>query len=291
MPWIHRCLTSLRESSQPTDVFIVDNCSSDGTREYIPSHFPEALWFPQERNLGFGQGNNIGLRYAIDNGYDYVLLLNQDAYLGVDALEKMLAVSDGKSLLSPLHLNGNGNSLDPMFRVSMRNSIEENSYLDDLVLRGRENVKTSYTATEICAACWFMPVSLLNEVGGFNPLFFHYSEDNNYYQRMVYHGIKTILVPSASVCHDREGGHGNVSAYNHKRLHRDFLVILDNINIGVFKIFQKLTVLLFICLLKDMPSGRYKFGGWSREMLWMIFNIGKIAKSRRTEKQKGASWL
>lgn len=291
MPWIHHCLTNLRESSQLTDVFIVDNCSADGTREYIPTHFPEVIWEPQDRNLGFGQANNIGMRYAIDNGYDYVLLLNQDAYLGFDALEKMLAVSDGRSLLSPLHLNGKGDSLDPMFRVSIRNSIEENSYLDDLVLRGRDSVKASYSATEICAACWFMPISLLKEVGGFNPLFFHYSEDNNYYQRMVYHGVKTILVPSASVCHDREGGHGNVKAYNHKRLHRDFLVILDNINIGLPKMFLDLIKLLFICILKDLPSGQYRLGGWSREMLWMMVNVGKIRKSRKIEKQKGASWL
>lgn len=289
MQWIHRCLTSLRESSQPTDVFIVDNCSTDGTREYIPSHFPEALWYPQDRNLGFGQGNNIGLRYAIDNGYDYVLLLNQDAYLAADALEKMLAVSDGESVMSPLHLNGTGEKLDPMFKVSMKMSCDVNDMMDDLLLKGK--AEECYQSAEIGAACWFMPLSVIKRIGGFNPLFFHYSEDNNYYHRLTFHGVKMIVVPGATVRHDRKELYGNVVAFNAKKTHRDILLIMCNINGGTFYILSQLVKTWMIYHFYLLPKKGYRIGSFSKEILWSITHYSVLKNSRRKERSEGQTWL
>ena len=84
--WADRCLQSLEESSVPVTSIFVDNCSVDGTRDYIPSRYPQVVWLPQDHNLGFGQANNVGIRYALNHGADYVLLLNQDAALSTDAL-------------------------------------------------------------------------------------------------------------------------------------------------------------------------------------------------------------
>ena len=68
--WIDRCISSLRVSTVPVEIIIVDNDSIDGTREYVPANFPEVIWMPQEKNLGFGQGNNVGIRYALDHRAD-----------------------------------------------------------------------------------------------------------------------------------------------------------------------------------------------------------------------------
>lgn len=289
MPWIHRCLTNLRESSQPTDVFIVDNCSTDGTREYIPSHFPEALWCPQDKNLGFGQGNNIGLRYAIDHAYDYVLLLNQDAYLAADALEKMLAVSDGKSVMSPLHLNGTGEKLDPMFKVSMKMSCDVNDMMDDLLLKGK--AEKCYQSAEIGAACWFMPLSVIKKIGGFNPLFFHYSEDNNYYHRLTFHGVKMIVVPESRVCHDRKDLYGNIAAFNAKKIHRDILLIMCNINGGMFYILSQLVKTWMVYHFYLLPKKNYRLGSYTKEILWSIMHYSVLKNSRRNERSEGKTWL
>ena len=163
--WIDRCLQSLQASTVPITAIVVDNLSTDGTREYLPAHYPDTIWLPQDRNLGFGQANNVGIRYALEHQADYVLLLNQDAALAPDAIEKMLAVSDGESLLSPLHLNGDGTRIDELFRYSLRQSV--NLMADDLLIRYQ--LSPSYESAEICAACWFMPVALIRKIGGFNP--------------------------------------------------------------------------------------------------------------------------
>lgn len=285
MKWVDRCLGSLRQSTVGITPIVIDNGSTDSTRSYLPEHFPEAVWMPQERNLGFGAANNLGMRYALANGADYVLLLNQDAWIEPHTLELLLRESDGQPLLSPLHLNGAGTRLDYFFRTSLRNT--KNELYDDLLL---DCVQPHYESTEICAACWLMPRALLEQVGGFNPLFFHYSEDNNYYHRMVYHKVKTLLVPAAKVYHDR-GMYGNAQAFNRKRLHRDFVLALTDINHSLLHNFAKLFALIYTCYKRDLPRHAYKPGAWLLEFCTIWGNLPRIIASRQAEKKTGLTWL
>ena len=284
--WIDRCMKSLEESTVPVVPVVIDNGSTDGTREHLPAAYPDAVWMPQDRNLGFGQANNLGLRYALEHEADYVLLLNQDAALAPDAIEKMLAVSDGKSLLSPLHLNGDGTRIDEMFRYSLRQS--DNLMNDDLLIR--HQLAPSYESGEICAACWLMPIALIRMIGGFNPLFFHYSEDNNYYQRMVYHGVATLLVPDTFMYHDRLL-QGNMQAFNHHRLRRDLLLEICNVNHGFLSAFFRCFKVLLQCYLTRLPLRQYRIGAFSVQMLWVIAHTPAIRESRKTERQTGTNWL
>ena len=173
--WVDFCLGSLRKSSIQTIPLVIDNCSTDETLDYIRDHYPETILFPQKKNLGFGQANNVGIRYALSHNADYVLLLNQDAAIAPDTIELMLAQSDGQSLLSPIHMNGDGTRLDNHFRDGTLAKCKE--LLNDTFA---STPKDSYECGEVCAACWFIPQKILQDIGGFNPLFFHYSEDNNY---------------------------------------------------------------------------------------------------------------
>ena len=265
---------------------IVYNGSTDGTRDYVPSQYPDAVWLPQDKNLGFGQANNVGIRYALQQEADYVLLLNQDAALAPDALEKMLAVSDGESLLSPLHLNGDGTRIDEMFRISLREA--RNTMWDDLLIRN--TLAKVYETGEICAACWLMPMALIRKIGGFNPLFFHYSEDNNYYHRLVYHRVKTLLVPQAQMYHDRLL-QGNMAAFNRKHLRRRLLLEATNINQGVRKRCVRWLRILFLCYKKELPHRAYVPGSWLWEMVWLFFHIQSIRESRKRERSCGTTWL
>ena len=94
-PWLERCLDSCRRSSVPTRVVIIDNASSDRSVE-IAREF-EATCFPQERNLGFGVANNLGLHHAREHGAEWVLLLNQDAFLAEETLARMLDVASRRT--------------------------------------------------------------------------------------------------------------------------------------------------------------------------------------------------
>lgn len=284
--WIDRCLSSLRESTIPTIPIVVDNCSSDGTREYVPQHYPEVVWLPQDKNMGFGQGNNVGIRYAMTHEASHVLLLNQDAALHAEAIEHMLKADDGMSLLSPLHLNGTGTAFDYNFRKDSFPS--DGNITEDIFVRG--DMQTAYETGEICAACWLLPIGVIEKIGGFNPVFFQYCEDNNYYDRLFYHGIRTLLVPRAKMYHDREC-HGDTQAYNNQLLRRRLTLAVYDINNTTVDCIKMCCGLLISCYRNDLPHGKYIPGKFVCEAIRLMADMRNIRASRKKEKTINPNWL
>ena len=284
--WIEHCLESLCQSTQAVTPIVVDNGSTDGTCDYMQTHHPEAVFLPQGRNLGFGQANNVGIRYALSHHADHILLLNQDATLHPEALAQMLAVSDRQSILSPLQLNGDGSQLDKLFKYVL---LQADHQLIDDVLIGLP-LKSSYANGRYAAACWLMPASLIEVVGGFNPLFFHYSEDYNYLHRIAYHGMKTLLVPGAIMYHDRKQ-HGSNQVYNHKQLRRDMLLAACDVNKSPLQCILQWGRILVYRYSRDLPAHNYIPGSFCVELFWILAHLRKIAKSRKAEKVKGRTWL
>jgi hypothetical protein len=88
------CLESLRRLSYPrVDVLIVDNASQDGTPSIVRERFPEVSIVETGANLGFAGGNNAGLRYAIEHGYDFALLLNNDTEVAPNLIDAMVTAA------------------------------------------------------------------------------------------------------------------------------------------------------------------------------------------------------
>ena len=83
--WMKPCLESLTRSVHPTDVLVIDNGSTDRTVSLLRESYPWVRLIANGENLGFGRANNIGLRLALDEGYDAAFLLNQDAWVSPDA--------------------------------------------------------------------------------------------------------------------------------------------------------------------------------------------------------------
>lgn len=76
-----RCIGSLRRSEYPVDTVVIDNGSQDATVALLKERYPEVHVVCNRENLGFGKANNIGMRLALEKGYDAVFLLNQDAWI------------------------------------------------------------------------------------------------------------------------------------------------------------------------------------------------------------------
>jgi GT2 family glycosyltransferase len=86
------CLLALRECTYPhLTVIVVDNGSTDDSVRRIQAAHPDTLLIESGRNLGFAAGNNIGIRYALAHGADYVWLLNNDTKPAPDALSALVA--------------------------------------------------------------------------------------------------------------------------------------------------------------------------------------------------------
>ena len=118
LKWLDRCLGSVRASELPADLYVWDNDSTDGSADWVRGHFPEAKLVRSADNLGFAEANNMGFRYALDKGYDYVYLLNQDAWLEPSTLGTLVAASEAHpdyAVLSPLQMTDGFQALDKQF--------------------------------------------------------------------------------------------------------------------------------------------------------------------------------
>lgn len=86
------CLAALKTCTyQHLSVVVVDNGSTDDSVLRIRAAFPEVVLFNSGENLGFAGGNNIGIRYALSRGAEYVWLLNNDTTPAPDALSALVA--------------------------------------------------------------------------------------------------------------------------------------------------------------------------------------------------------
>ncbi|MGP8012425.1 MAG: glycosyltransferase family 2 protein, partial [Halobacteriota archaeon] len=92
------CLASLNEIDYSNyEILLVDNGSTDGSQKYFRAQYPEIELIENEMNLGFAEGNNVGIRHAMNGRADYVLLLNNDTFVHPKFLSELVRVAEGGS--------------------------------------------------------------------------------------------------------------------------------------------------------------------------------------------------
>ena len=137
IPWIDKCIGGILNSSIPCKVIVVDNVSTDDTVKYIRKNYPQVKMLVQNKNLGFGAGNNLGIKIALDEGAEYVYLLNQDAkhpQNGLQILVETMEKYQDFGMVSPMQITANGLSLDRNFcRTITRNESLSEKVLSDYV--------------------------------------------------------------------------------------------------------------------------------------------------------------
>lgn len=204
MSWIDKCLGSVLGASLKSDLFVIDNGSKDGTIEHIKNKYPQIKFHESKSNLGFGKANNIGLQYAIDKGYDYVYLLNQDAWVMNDTFNVLINIVKSNpeiGIISPLQVQANMRKLDVNYNTGVLSYESCPKILSDALLG---KLSDWYYVKDVMAAHWLISRECLLRIGGFSPSFPHYGEDINYLERVLYHGMKIAIATKTIGVHDRE---------------------------------------------------------------------------------------
>lgn len=292
LQWYERCLGSLQGSTIPVDIMVVDNASQDGTADWIAAHYPEINLIRSDKNLGFGQANNIGMRYALDNGYDYVFLLNQDAWLHTnDCIERLVQAAENHPeymIMSALWLYGSGERIT---RGSKQHMIAmegpSNDFVSDIYLG--KALQEVYETDYMPAAAWLLPRKTLEQIGGFDPLFFHRGEDDNYMQRVYYHGGKIGLCAKACICHDIEERPANYDA-EHENWNKNMLIALADIN-------NKQSIRQWKKKYLSKALKQITYFHWRAAMsnlgIWHFIDKQRnaVEYSKDTNKSRGRNWL
>ena len=289
--WIQKCLSSVMKSDIKHNIIVIDNASNDNTSNIIKDYFPEVELIENTENIGFGRANNIGIKKAYDESADFIFLLNQDAYVEKDTIRKLVNIAKSNQnfgIISPVHLNGNGDALDFNFSnyIVPRHC---QGFYSDLYLNNLSD--SVYQVKFVNAAAWLISRQCIETIGGFNPIFDMYGEDDNYIHRVYYHGFMVGIYPFARIFHDRS--QMNISTYFTDKkmvLKRDF--IINNCNIhnhfNTKNLCKEYLILIFKALLK---FDFYSFNIHKYKLSLLISYNKEIHHTRIKSKQKGQTFL
>jgi N-acetylglucosaminyl-diphospho-decaprenol L-rhamnosyltransferase len=213
LPWLEQCLESVRDR----EVVVVDNGSTDGTVDFVRDRFPEVRVIEQE-NKGMGGGNNAGMRAADGR---YFFLLNSDAWVVDDALDKLVAFADGQpgaAVVGPKLLNVDG-SLQRSVRgePTLWRLATEYLFIRKLAPHSRRLnplYRGDFDHDRVEEVDWLFGPALLvrreaaDAVGLFDEDFFMFSEEVDWMTRFRRAGWTVVFFPDAEVVHVGGASHG-----------------------------------------------------------------------------------
>ena len=231
---------ALRKDGVVLDLFVFDNASEDGSVSLWTDAWPGVILQGSEGNLGFTAGNNAGFRYALEHGYDFVYLLNQDAWPCEGMFSQLLSCfRPGYALLSPLQMTGDGEHYDPNFAR-------------DVLPKSRPDVQgTVRQVPRVMAAHWLVSCAALRQIGLFEPLLPLYGQDDNWCDRAAFHGFRVGCLDTARGIHDRAARKEPKDRIIYRNYYMGSLVRLLDIRRPLWR--QR----LFVCLFTLVKTVKY----------------------------------
>ena len=193
------CVESVFKSRyENMEVIVVDNASSDKSHITCKEKFNKIHIISNEKNLGYCEGNNVGIRNAKG---EFIVILNPDTEVEPSWLDELLHayIKNGDGLYQPKILSlyekeilqSTGNMLHLFgFGFAREKGLKDN--------KQRKNIETIGYAS---GTCLFTSISVLNKIGLFDPFLFLYHDDLDLGWRAAQLGIKSYFVPSSEIYH------------------------------------------------------------------------------------------
>jgi GT2 family glycosyltransferase len=207
--YLKSCLDALAtQTYSPREVIVVDNGSTDGSAEWVRTHFPPVKLIENGKNLGFGGGNNVGIRASQGK---YVMILNNDTRLDsfcVGALKESIEKDEKYgACASKILLQEGGDRIDAAGIAICPDGLSiGRGRLERSVLYDRE---TEVFFASGCACLYRR--EMLEDIGLFDEDFFAYAEDTDMGWRARLAGWKCIYSPRAVVFHLHSASSGTYS--------------------------------------------------------------------------------
>ena len=194
------------------EVVYVDNCSSDGSVEFVETAYPQVKIIKNQEALGFGENNNKGVLAA--HG-DYIAIINPDIVIQGDALRKLLAYAMAHpevGIIAPQLLNP-----DKTLQRSARRYIDLRTLVARGLTKGRDCTDNAAVDKYLCkdinygetqpidwaiGAALFMNRDLYAELGGFDADYFLYMEDEDICLRSWKLNRPVVYYPEAKMIHN-----------------------------------------------------------------------------------------
>lgn len=256
------CIDSLMTINyKEIEIIVVDNKSTDNSEAILQAYNKDGKFklIPADRNGGFSYGNNVGIREAIKDGVDYVLLLNNDTLVEAEFLNTLVSFlsKHRKAVLTGTILYAfNRNKIwyagGHVSKWTCRTSHEnQDKTIDSITNRDK---RVSF----ISGCEMLIPVSVIKHVGYLDEDYFLYSEDTDYCLRLIKNNIDMFYVPSSVIYHKVSASTSKISSLtNYYSARNRRILIKKNL-----KFPQSLTAVIFTYLqiFRRILDGRQSLG-------------------------------
>lgn len=205
------CLSSLlAQDYTPLEILLVDNASTDGTVDYVAQKFPTVRVISNSANLGFAEGNNVGIRAAKG---DFIFIVNPDTETAPGALRELV-----QPMLDDAQI---GSTAPKLLEFNRRDMIDAAGITVDRAgiawhlkhgHRDDGETKPRFVFGGSGAAVMYRK-SMLDRIGLFDADYFAYYEDVDLAWRAQNAGSKCLYVPRAVVYHIHGASFKNFSAW------------------------------------------------------------------------------
>lgn len=231
------CLRSMEHLTYPNvQVIVVDNGSTDGSVEAFRTQHPRFKLIETGVNLGFTGGNNVGIRYALEQGADYIMLLNNDTIVAPDMVDVMIEVMEANPKVgvtgpmiyyydSPETIWSAGGGIDWSRGYTWMIGIDQ----EDKAQFGLHPRSVDFvTGCAILArrGVW-------EKVGLLDEKFFMYYEETEWCVRARRAGFEITHVPTAMVWHKISKEARAASTHTYYYMTRNRLLFLYNSHVGL----------------------------------------------------------
>ncbi len=195
------CLDSLfLQDDVLLNIVVVDNGSTDDAILILRKKYPQVNVIRSESNLGFAGGFNLGIRYAITLGAEYLLIINNDTISNSSMCKNLLLAMENEEVAvtspviyyaqDPKRIWSAGGFIHPLL-LEPRNSHN----------RRRELSDDPKKRTFLSGCCMLIKREVFEKVGLFDERFFVYYEDLDFCLRIAQNKFIMMIVPSAKLLH------------------------------------------------------------------------------------------
>lgn len=276
-------LQKIKKDHFNPNVVVVDNFPQDPIRIEVKDFKNLNLKvIYNNKNLGFSGGNNVGIKYSLENGADYVLLINNDTYVDEEFIEELLKVFEKEvnvGIVVPkiyfakgfeFHKKYKENELGKVIwfaggNIDWKNVIGYHTGVDE-VDRGQFNEERD---TEIASGCCLMlKKELLEKIKGYDERYFLYYEDADLSMRTIKEGYRIVFAPKSIIWHKNAQSSGGSGSNL-----QDYYISRNRLIFGFKYAKLRAKIALFKESLRFMLSGRV----WQRKGI-IDFYINRLEK-------------